>query len=386
MTDMAHRPSDGQHLAPEKPGEHHNHAQTEAQTLLHKNEKPAANATAEKTVQHNFGTVTITDHGKPAAPVANKAEAKPAAKPEANKPAQSESWTQWAGDHLWGAAVFGEEMLHGAVQSVAGIAKTVGHVAVEAKDAVVEAAHHAPETFHHAVEATEHAGSELIHHPGTTLLKAGEAIEHGVVDGAKATLHGAEKAGKLIVDHPVESLVIAAAVAAEVVTLGGATPLLVGLGAVGTAFAAHDVVHAVENVHRDAAKIAPLFDKSHATPEQLEQARKVVAGDTGSATADVLALGTGIGVAKLVKYAEVVHAARATRLAEEGVEGMSNLEPVVHAVAKAGVKGAEICQATLDHSSTVSNVATVGGHGAPPVRVADVRDRHRQFNQLAPAP
>jgi hypothetical protein len=200
-------------------------------------------------------------------------------------------------------------------------------------------------------------------------------VAHGVEDAAVATGHGIEHGAKWVGDHPLEAAGIAvvgvAAVAAEVVTLGGATPALAALAAgggavaafatsdavattlmvVGTGLAAAGTVEAGIDVSQH-GELSTLMNQQNMSPEQVQAARAQLKDDTGGALLNDSLLGAGLLVKGLIGARA---AGKAVVVAESGSKAAQSAEGSTE-LAKNATDAAKLATNATDGSSNSLNL------------------------------
>jgi len=200
-------------------------------------------------------------------------------------------------------------------------------------------------------------------------------VAHGVADAAVATGRGIEKGAKWVGDHPLEAAGIAAVgvavVGAEVVTLGGATPVLGALAAgggaaaafatsdavattiavVGTGLAAAGTVKAGIDVSQH-GELSTLMNQQNMSPEQVQAARALLKDDTGGPLLNDSLLGAGLLVKGLIGARA---AGKAVVVAENGSKAAQSAEGSTELATNA-TDAAKLATKATDGSSKAFNL------------------------------
>ena len=164
------------------------------------------------------------------------------------------------------------------------IAGAIGNGLSSAADAITAAAQHPAEAF---TQVGRSAGGVLATIGGS--LEAGGSM---AVDGAVST-------GKWIANHKLETTAMVGAAAVEVLSVGTATPVLAGLGALGAAGIVHGIYSVGDQLNAHGADISVLANPD-ASAQQREQSFNAIANATGGDALGLAGAAAGLGVAKLI--------------------------------------------------------------------------------------
>ena len=247
------RPSDATDQRPAQHSEDTSGSlQTEARRLLGQlgASDAAQRQACQRSVDAVFGTPTITDSSTPAAAPARPeaAAAAGAAHTDIGAPGSQHPDTrttaQVLADKAAGAAEFVGQAGLGAVDAARSLGSSIVTRVQGAASAVL---HGAPGAAADVATGIEHAAALTIHDPFAAIRAGAGAVDRAAT--AVGTTVGA--ALRAIPDNPVQSALIAGAVAAEVATFGVATPLIAAVGMAGAAFTAHDLFAAGRNLNND---------------------------------------------------------------------------------------------------------------------------------------
>jgi hypothetical protein len=219
------------------------------------------------------------------------------------------------------------------------IAGAIGNGISHAADALIA-------TAQHPVEALTQAG----HAAGGALAAAGGDLAAG---GAIA-VNGAVATGKWVANHKLETAAMVGAAAVEVMSVGTATPVIAGLGALGAAATVHGVFSLGDQLNAHSADISVLANPE-ASAQQREQSFNSIANATGADALGLVSAATGFGAAKLLG---------AIRSAAPATEALNATKPIDDAT-KTGITSAD-ANAGVTAGSPAGTIA-----GAPADASAD---------------
>ncbi len=143
----------------------------------------------------------------------------------------------------------------------------------------------------HPLHSLEQAGKVA----GITLSTIGSGLE----TVGSAALDTAVSTGKWISNHKLETTAMVGAAAVEVLSVGTATPILAGLGAIGAAGTVFGTYSLADHLNEHAADISVLSNPA-ASSQQRTQSFDAIASATGGDALGLVGALTGIGAAKVL--------------------------------------------------------------------------------------
>ena len=183
----------------------------------------------------------------------------------------------------------------GAYDSAAGIY----HGAAGYGGAAVHAVAHAYENRGQIATNIGNGITYAAEHPLTTADSALHSVGHAAVTAGSAVISGTEATGSWIANHKLESTAIAASAAVEVLSVGTATPILAGIGAIGAAGTVHSMFALGDQLNAHGKDISVLAD-ANASNTERDKAKSDIAAATGGDALGLVGAVAGLGAGRLI--------------------------------------------------------------------------------------
>jgi hypothetical protein len=197
-----------------------------------------------------------------------------------------------------GAYESGAKTYHTAVNAGAAVIDGVGQ-AYENRDQIAGAIGNGLSIAADAVAAVVQHPDAALTQDGTSARGAFATIGSGLAAGGEMALNGAVSTGKWIANHKLETTAMVGAAAVEALSVGTATPVLAGLGALGAAGTVRAIFSLGDNLNAHASDMSVLANPD-ASAQQREHSFNAIANATGGDALSLAGAATGLGAAKLI--------------------------------------------------------------------------------------